>query len=229
MADVPLNFIPPGEEGVTALLIYESGAQAGPFVPIETVTAVGTYPDYITEYMTSAATAADDWFTISWLINGIETEMSQPIKGGTTTLVQKIIDRVRDRDRFLSERVVAQEAEAAIQQAFGDNVDPYDSALVASTSYRKLMGLVYLTMARSYVFGPLAQGSSSVESATMGLVSIKESSSTTDEKAIQKLLDLANAELGLSTSYVMLMEDAEEAQYITYDHSRLVSGWLAIE
>ena len=230
MAQIRLKFIPPDEEGITALNVYESAAKESPFTLVETTTEVGTYPNWINEYVATAITNPSWWFSITWVIDGVETDLSSPIKGGTDTLVEQIVNRVRERDSSLNERIVAQEAEGAIQTVYGDSQDPYDADLAATVSYRKLQGLVYLVMARAYIAKAVTSSSGSVQSATMGLVSFKSATNAQSvTKDVQALIDLANRELGISTSFVMLMEDIEEATYQTYDHSRLVSGWVNIE
>lgn len=231
MAKLTLDFIPPGDPNIAALVVYESATATGPFTQIDRSTVVGTYPDYITRYTTNSAGSVSDWFTIAWEnTDGIVGPMSAPWKGGTTSLVQKIIDRVRDRDPSLSERVVAQEAEGTIQMVLGNDVDPYDPSL--TVSYRELNGLVYFVLARATIVRSILNtaSSGSVESATLGLVSFKSGASASSVKAeVEGLIDLANKELGIGTSFVMLLDDIDVVQYITYDHSRLVSGWVSIE
>src|SRR4051794_1709245 len=138
MAQIRLKFIPPDEEGITALNVYEALAKDGVFTLKETTNAVGISPDWITEYLATAIDSPTDWFAITWTIDGVEGALSQPIQGGTSTLVEKVVSRVLERDPSLDERIVTQEAEAAIQQVLGDNVDPYDATLTDTISYRKL-------------------------------------------------------------------------------------------
>lgn len=235
MASITLDFVPPGEEGVTALNVYESASQNGVFTIKQTTTAVGTYPDYISRFEFTQIDNPSDWFAISWTINGIEGELSQAIKGGTTTLVQKIVNRVHDRDSSLNERVVTQEAEAAIQMIYGETADPYDPNLASSISYRKLNGLTNLVMARSLIARTVLQSAASgtLDSATLGLVSFKSGTTTSAVQRVaadvEALIEAANRELGITTSFVMLMDEIEEPTYPTYDHSRLVSGYVSIE
>jgi hypothetical protein len=223
MASVPLTFTPPDVPNLTNLHIEESASQSGPFVEIEVKAGIGTYPDYITEYTTANALNAEDWFRIRFSdAGGLFTPYSVPIKGGTTTLVGEVVKRVRDRDPYLDVRVVAQEAEAAIQSYFGADIDPYDPTL--TVNYMILNGLAYLTMARSYI--SIIAASGDVSSATIGLVSFKSDSGSTNLADIERLIDLANQTLGLSFSTIMLLEDIEignSIQGITWrDQSRLV-------
>lgn len=228
MAKVTLDFIPPEDNDIIALHIYESASKTGPFVEIERTTVVGTSPYYITKYTSNLAASSIDWFTIAWEnAAGDVGTMSQPWKGGTESLVQKIIDRVRERDASLDERAVAQEAEGAIQLFLGNDVDPYDSTL--SVTYRQLNGLTYLVMARAITVNAITSSSGSIASATLGLVSFKSESGSSRTVDVQALIDIANMELGIGTSFILQLESIEQEPYIVYDHSRLVSGWLSIE
>lgn len=223
MPTVNLRFVPPDMENLVKLTIFESSDVSGPFVKIEDVTSIGAYPTYIDSYSTSLAVSLTGWFTIQWEDDkGAKSEMSAPVQGGTDSLVWQVVSRVRQRDPSLSEAVIVQEAEAAIQSYFGDTVDPYDPTL--EVSYRILNGLVYLSMARSYVTTTVTQGAAS--SATIGLVSFKSqsggSSTTVD---VQALLDLADQALGVHTSYVMLLEEITVGNSVGrswLDQSRLV-------
>lgn len=228
MAKVTLDFIPPDAPDIVALRINESAAKTGPFVQIERTTAIGIPPDYITKYTTSLAASDADWFTISWEnAAGDIGEQSAPWQGGTTSLVQKIIDRVRERDASIDERIVAQEAEGVIQWVLGDNVDPYDPSL--SVSYRQLNGMTYLVMARAYTVQAVTTSGGAIDSATMGLVSFKNSSGSTSKIDAGALIDLANRELGIATSFVLQLEDICQEPFIVADFSRLTSGWLSID
>ena len=89
---VPLDFIPPQEDNIVKLHIYESSAQGGPFSEIELVTEVGTWPNYIDHYTTANATALDDWFAIQWEDDkGAKSVLSSPVKGGTDYLVREVM------------------------------------------------------------------------------------------------------------------------------------------
>lgn len=229
---VPFKFVPPEQENLVKLHIFEAVAANGPYNEIEVVTAVGTYPDYIDNYTTNLATSATDWFSLQWEDDkGALGEMSAPVKGGEDTLVGLVVDRARERDRSLDIRILTQEAEAAIEGYYGTTVNVYDPALAIGASYRVLNGLTYLTMARSYIVSQALNASGNVESATMGLISFRSGSSpaASIKQDIEGLIALANKDLGISTSYVMLIEDIEAVTYPTYDHSRLVSGYVTID
>jgi hypothetical protein len=227
---VTINFVPPDEPNIVALRIYEAPAETGPFVQVERTTAVGTSPGYITQYTTALASAALDWFAIAWENSAGEVSaMSVPIKGGTETWVGEIVKRVLERDSSLDERVVTQEAEAVIESL---GIDPYSDA--AGAQFRQLAGMTYLTMARSMIARVVTTSSTvNASSGTIGLVSWKNDASTAS--AVQKvqadvssLIDIANSYLGISTSFVLQLEDiVGEIGLSSYDHSRLI-GWVGL-
>lgn len=202
MASVPLRFVPPDVPDLASLKVWESSAKDGTFSLIDTVTEIGDYPDYISSYTTDNAVLATDWFAISWTdIGGAETPLSAPLQGGETTLVAQIMQRVRERNPNVNLNVAQQEAEVAIQYYFGDNVDPYDPALVDQVSYRVLNGLTYLTLARTLIAELLTHAE--VNSATVGLVSFKTASSKALLDNLQELIDIAELDLGISGSTVL--------------------------
>jgi hypothetical protein len=201
--NVTLTFSSPDMADIVALHIYESVAALGPWNMIERTTAIGTYPGYITAYTTANATSESDWFAIAWEdSNGNVGAMSAGVLGGTQSLVGVVVARVLQRDRFLDPNVVRQEAEAAVESQF--RTDPY--TVSADQSYRTINGLVYLTMARSYISAS-ASSERSVQSATLGLVSFRDESGNDRKVDVQALIDLANETLGISTSLVFQRED----------------------
>jgi hypothetical protein len=125
MAALPLTFIPPEEPGISQLHIYESPTGAdGTFTEIDTISA-GSYPIYIDHYTTQNAISIDDWFAIAWsTVDGVVSPLSEPIKGGTTTLIGDIVQRVILRSPDLDENVVLQEAEATVCYLYRVD-DPY--------------------------------------------------------------------------------------------------------
>lgn len=205
MASVPLRFTPPEIEGVVKLKIWESPTQAGTYLVIEEVTGVGIFPEYISHYTTDLATSKDNWFAISWVDNkNAETELSQPMQGGEETLVGKIVTRVLQRDGTVSVNIATQEAEAAIAKYFhvvdAFSVDP------EGVSPSVLSGLTNLTLVRSYLTRIITSSSSSKW--TAGIVSMDNSSEQKSQIAnIEALLRLANADLGLSYSVILLMKE----------------------
>jgi hypothetical protein len=225
MASVPLDFLPPTASDIVALLIYEGPAVEGPFQQIERVTAVGTYPNYITRYTTDAAANASNWFAIAWEnADGLITPLSASLQGGSTTLVQTLIDRVLLRDPSLNEVIVAQEAEAAISEFFMVD-DPY--TVDPKVAPRILSGLTYFTMARAYVAKASTTAATAGGKWVAGLVSLDTSSSSKTTNVwdnIEALLRIANRELGRSYSVILLLEEIEVAgrykQLVAADLSR---------
>lgn len=230
MASVPLDFIPPSDPNIAALRIYEAPAQSGPFTMIERTTLIGTAPNYITRYTTDLAVSSTGWFAIAWEDDsGLVGEMSQAIQGGTSTLVQRLIDRVALRDASLDERIVAQEAEAVISDYFGV-LDPY-TIDPATVSPKIMSGLTMLAMARSMIARTLTTTASSADKWTAGIVSMDKSTSSGSSSnvadTIEKLLDLANKQLGRNYSVILLMEeiavaDGRYAQLVAADLSRSI-------
>lgn len=218
---VRLEFVPPIQEDITKLHIYEAPDQTGPFVEIDVTDQIGEYPDYVDHYTTSNAASRDSWFGIAFEdANGFELEMSEPLKGGSQTLVNKIVQRVLQRDRSLDEGVVLQEAEAAIEKYLGE--DPYQTDF--TPTYRQLNGLTYIVLARSLLVRLISAGN--INSVSVGLVSMKSGNDAgISDKAISRLVDLANAELGISTSVVLLLDEALN----TYGQKRMLEiPWVVV-
>lgn len=222
MATVILDFVPPHTPGWTKLRIYEASEKEGPFNQIEEVTAVGSFPNYITRYETTLASSKNNWFQIEWeSAAGSTTDRSEPVKGGDLSLVAIIMDRVMLRDPSLDEEIVKQSVEFAIEAALGQ--DPY--AASAAQSYRILEGLTLLALARASI-SSLATTSTD-ESYTAGLVSQRSGSGkVTSADLIKQLLAEANNLLGVATSIVMLLEDFDPTglgsqSALNFDQTRL--------
>jgi hypothetical protein len=196
MASVFLDFIPPQEPDIATLRIYEGSSKDGPFITIEEVEDIGTYPNYITQYTTTLAINEDDWFVISWInTEGAELEASQPMQGGVTTLGAIIKNRIQSRDSSIPERVAFEEAKTVIEEYFGTiDVDP------DSVSQRVLSGLTFLAMARSYI--GLSQAAGSVTKFTAGLVSMQGGDSSASKVNFDWLFKEASKLLGISGSRV---------------------------
>lgn len=230
---IRFDFVPPAQDDVVALRIYESSTEGGIYSQIERTTDVGVYPTYISHYTTQNALSSTDWFKIAWeMVGDVIGPTSPPIQGGSSqTLISRVIERVMQRDGTLDESVVGQEAEGAISGYYGVD-DPYDPDLTAT--YRQLNGLVYLVLARSQLVKMLASASSSTaDSFTIGLVSAKAESGTAtqvrSEAAIKKLLDMAMADLGIPLSLILeLAEPTSSVGLTSSDHSRLI-GWVGLE
>lgn len=203
---VRLDFTPPSIEGVTTLHIEEAPDKAGTFDEIEAVTAVGEYPNYISEYTTELANALDDWFRIRWETDdGVFTDYSESWQGGTTLLVQEIVDRVLLRNSALNETIVTQEAQAVVSEIMMTQ-DPM-SVLVGDATYVQLRGMTNLTLARSLIATYLASGGT-VSKFTAGLVSLQAGTTTADPtKAIDALIKSAGDDLNLNYSVILLLKD----------------------
>jgi hypothetical protein len=206
---VRLDFIPPSLEGVTKLHIEEAPAQDGPFAEIELVTAVGTYPNYISYYTTQLATDVNYWFRIAWeTADGVWTPYSQSLQGGTRTLVQEIVDRTILRNPSLNEIIVTQESQAVIADYYHTS-DP-NSIQVEQSTPVEIRGLTNMTLARSLVSTYLASGGT-VSKFTAGLVSLQAGATTADPtKAIEALIAAANEDLNLRYSVILLIADVSE-------------------
>lgn len=222
MASLILDFLPPTDPGITKLHIFESPTQGGTFMEVESTTEVGTYPNYITRYTVQDATSITDWFAIQWEYeDSVLSEVSSAIQGGTTTLVQTVIDRVLLRDPSLNENVVAQEAETTISIYFGVE-DPYsvDSAVAP----RVLSGLTYMTMARCYTARMVT--ATQAVNWTAGSVQMEVATGTQAWDNIEKLVKVANHELERNYSVFLLIKEAEVAggmlQIVAEDISRSI-------
>lgn len=199
---VALEFALPGQPDIQSISIYESDVPEGPFALIETISDVGTYPGYINNYTTEMATSVDYWFAISWMDEkGAVSELSQPVKGNTQSIVSIITERVMQRGITAIESVVIQEAEAVAEAYFGMN--PYEVPL--PVSYSVLSGLTYMTMARSLVSQIVSSSSGSVQSWTAGLVSMKSGDNTTIQQEFDWLVGLASNLLGINVSRIAQM------------------------
>jgi len=204
---VRLDFVPPSTENITKLHVEEATALDQSFAEIDMTTEVGTFPNYISYYVTQAASATDNWFRIRWeTSDGIFTPFSEPLQGGTKTLVQEIVDRVLLRNPTLNEIIVTQEAQAVVSETFSTE-DP-NSILVGEATPVQIRGMTNMTLARSLIATTLASGGT-VAKFTAGLVSLQSGSTSQDPtKSIEALLKSAGEDLGQSSvGYVMLLAD----------------------
>jgi hypothetical protein len=206
VATVRLDFIPPASPDIVELRIYESPTKDGIFEEIEVVTAVGEYPNYISTYTTTAATAIDYWFSIDWYDNkGGHLGQSDPIQGNVQLLLGEIVGRALTRDPTINENVVYDEAQAVLEGFLPQGTDVEDAS-IEMANYRERSGLTLLTMARCYVF-EISEGE---EEYTVGLVSQKVKNSRSMD-LIEGLLRRAEAELGISYSAILQMTEIEVA------------------
>jgi hypothetical protein len=210
MANVRLQFTLPVDPDVTTLVIWEAAAATGPWTKIDETSAIGSFPTYVNYYTTTLAQDANNWFAISWKTSaGVESDISEPMQGGSDTLVGKVVDRVLQRDPSINAGIATQEAEVVIERYY--LTDPY--LVDPGVSYATLNGLVYLTLARCLFSKFVSTSTSQVNRVTIGLLTMQGGSSTASAAApldiIKQLVDAANAELGLTNSYVMLLEEPE--------------------
>jgi hypothetical protein len=224
LAAVSFDLVPPDIPGLTKLKIYEAPAATGPWTLIETVTTVGSHPDYISRYSTTFATNVLDWFSVRWEdAAGVQTDQSQAVQGGTLLVLSKIVQRVLTRDPALDEIVVTQIAEAILEKFYGD--DPY-TIMANGESYAQMEGLTLLILARTYIQRSVVE--SQVDDFTAGLVSLRSgtSSTTTSRSDPSLLVEEANSLLNINYSVVMLHEEIEigggMALGLTVDQSRLI-------
>lgn len=225
MASVPLRFVPPNDKDLTTLLIFEGLASDGPFTQIESVSAIGTYPNFITEYTTDQAVSDNNWFSIRWIDNkNAMTEFSNPVRGHTQTLIGKLTSNVLLRDPTLDDNVVSQVAEWVVARVMNTE-EPWALA-VSDATFAQVEGMTLLILARSTLHSLIS--SSSGESYTAGLVSQKSGGSTMlNRDLIKALVDEANMLLGISFTVVMLLEDIDPTgmgtvSTIGVDQSRLL-------
>lgn len=209
MAAVHLEFLPPSDEGMVTLHVEEAPTPTGTFTDIQDFPA-GTYPDYIREVDVTGATSATDWFRIRWQDgNGNYTPYSAPIQGGTTTIVAQVMDRVILRDPAVNPLIAGQEAEATVAEYFGVT-DPYSVDPTKATP-KILSGLTLLALARAYTLR-LIQTTITGQKWAAGLVSMDAGTiSTGGWTAIDKMIELANKELGRNYSRILLLEEVSVA------------------
>ena len=200
---IPLEFIPPDQEGIVALRILEAADPTGQFAEIERVTNIGVFPDYIDRYTTELANDAADWFSIQWEdAEGALSAQSPPVKGGTRTLVQEVVDRIMQRDSSIPIGLAAQEGEGAVEWYFNDNPYKYTAADIDSTkTYRVLNGLTYLALARSYIVQAAIHDK--VEQGTIGVLSFRTQAGVRSGVDVKQLVDLANELLELNISTIL--------------------------
>jgi hypothetical protein len=205
VASVTLEFLAPLDSDIVALRIFEAADPLAPFNEIARVTNIGVAPTYITEYTTTAAASATDWFAISWEnAGGVISPLSVPVQGGKSSLVGIITDRVMLRDESLNRNVVEQEAEWAIGDYFQQDPFAVDPNTV---NWRTERGLVTLVLVRSYVSTRLSSADS--YKWTAGLVSLDTSagSGAAAEKMIDRLIASANSDLNRNYSVMLMTEE----------------------
>lgn len=225
---VHLDFTPPSVPDIVKLYIYEADDAAGTGeVQIDVVVPpnLGSYPTYISSYTTALANSANHWFSIDWEDSkGAKLGQSGRVQGGTNLLINQVVNRVLLLDPTLNEASVTFEVEAIIAEML-HTANPYDPSLTAT--YQQMRGMVYLALARTLIVSSITSSISSADSVTLGLVSMKGGTSSTEKvtKDVQNLIDLANSALGIATSVVLQMEEVTYGlgqRGIEWDQSRLM-------
>jgi hypothetical protein len=221
---VSLKFTPPEDKDMVAMKVYESDVIDGAYTLIDTVNDIGTYPTYIDHFTTALAVSKSDWFSIEFIDNkGAVTARSNPVQGGTETLVGDITDRIMLRDPQVNENIARELAEATIEQYFSK--DPY-TVDVDDVKYRIKIGLTFLALASIYT---VASNSSmgTTGSWVAGLLSMNNTTSVTaSAQNIAALEKEASKWLGKSIAVVAHLAEIEIvrglAEIASADHSRLL-------
>lgn len=231
MVSVPLKFLPPIEDDIVTLHIFESPDNSpNSYVEIDN-TPAGTYPEYITEYTTAAASSATDWFAIQWENSGgVRSPLSEGIKGGTTTLVGEIVERVMLRNPDLNENIVAEEAESTISWIYGVD-DPY-SIDISTVSKLWLTELANLALVASMYVNTVVESNAAASSYTAGMISESSSTSQASQTHIFDFIDKvekrALKRLGIGGSLIASIDTSQFLTSITgvrtgFDSSRLLA------
>lgn len=226
MAALPLTFVPPEEPGIAQLHIYESPTADGVFTEIETVPA-GDYPDYIDHYTTQNVVNINDWFAIAWsTVDGVISPLSSPIKGGTSTLMGELVERVLLRSPTLDERIVLQEAEATVSFVYR-NPDPY-SIDVTTVDPLWLTSLAELTEIATLWAATVNRGATA-QDYSAGLISERNTIDTrTALDNLQRWEKRILRRLGIGGSLIASIQDSPYILGITgikttFDSSRILS------
>lgn len=204
MASIRLKFVPPEDSGYVTLQIYESDASDGSYQLIDS-TSAGNFPDYINEYTTDKVLSTSDWFVIQWVDNkGGSSEPSEPIKGGTATLIGEIVDRVMLRDSDLNENIVVQETEATVSYIYRVD-DPY-SIDINTVSPLWLTELTNLALVAS-LYVTVTQISSTGQEYTAGMISERSTANTDSLKNLDQLEKRSLKRLGIGGSLIAAIDN----------------------
>lgn len=198
MPNLTIDFTPPEDPDYVALHVEEAPTAEGIYDALPAIVVAYPYPTKVRVNVTNA----NDWFRVRWEnSSGGFTPYSDPVPGGVTTFISKVINRVMLRMPNADESIITQEAETVIESVLG--VDPYDQA--TDLKYRTWSGLTLLTMARVQLSSLIAQTGQSA-SFTAGLVSMKTDSKTAlTLDGINDMIRTAMGLLGLRTGVVAQM------------------------
>jgi len=201
MASVSLTFIPPSRPGFVKLHIFETADPAQLAALIDTIENIGSYPNYITKASTNNAAAIDDWFAIQWEDDqGVVTVLSELMKGGVTTLIGELVNRVIMRNPAFDGAIVVQETEGVI--SFVYNVDDPYTIELASVNKLWMVELTNLIFVACEYLNVLL-GASSSNAYTAGVIS--ESTSTSSLAildSLEKLEKRSLRRLGIGGSWL---------------------------
>jgi hypothetical protein len=226
MASLILDFVPPPTTEWTTLEVWEAATKET--APGTLAQSFPVSPPYPTRIVVTTANSPTGWFSIRWGgAGGLFTPFSDPIQGGTDTLVGKLINRVMLRQPNSDENIVLQVTEAVVSEYFGTqdiySIDP------ETVSYKVMEGLTLMIMAYTLI-SEMGQSASSSSGTgwTAGLVSMKASTDSTVKSSwdsIDRLLARAQALLGVGFSRIAQMEieiAGGLSQIVTADISRLL-------
>lgn len=102
MATVKLYFEPYPENDADQLRIEESADGVSGWTEIENISAIGTFPNWISSFITTNATDVDYWFRIRWAVGGVPQNYSDPLQVGDLAPKYAVPDLIRDTSRFTS-------------------------------------------------------------------------------------------------------------------------------
>lgn len=100
MATVRLYFEPYPEDDADQLRIEESADGVSGWSEIENISAIGTFPNWISSFTTSNATSVDYWFRIRWAVGGVPQNYSEPLQVGDLAPKYTTPDLIKDTSRF---------------------------------------------------------------------------------------------------------------------------------
>lgn len=224
MASVALKFIAPDDPDITKLIIYESDTFDGLFSPIETITDIGEFPNYIREYTTNLAANDVDWFSIQWEDSkGARSDISIAVQGKTDTLVGEIVESMKLLDPNIGQNAAAMIARATAEKYFGKSTTAIDPETISSA---QRYGLALFSLA-SYHMVAATLRSGSAQKWVAGLVSMDSGSSSSQSSVDPKALFSEAARwLGIGGARVAQMEEVVIAggfsSIVSADISRLL-------
>lgn len=107
MATVRLFFEPFPEAGAISLRIEESADGISGWSEIENISAIGTFPDYISSYQTTNAVSAQAWFRIRWETTVGLQGYSDPLQADALPIHYTVPDLVKEGTRIIGLQTLA--------------------------------------------------------------------------------------------------------------------------